>query len=162
MGKLPGEVSLDSHGGLFCVFVRTCLAICRRGASLFSSQSPEGSHSGDNEKWHFHKVERKTHCFSSALCSAPLRRQLFTACTKNYPSNLVCVAEKLQCVFKRAVSKGKATVSPAPTNRIAAVYKQNPLKSLMMTQNKHLTVSSSQALLCLGMNCSFLCLLYPA
>lgn len=29
------------------------------GASLLSSQSPERSHSGDNEKWHFHKVERK-------------------------------------------------------------------------------------------------------
>lgn len=53
-------------GGLPRLPWRSWLCVCQdmpghlqEGASLFSSQSPEGSHSGDNEKWHFHKVERK-------------------------------------------------------------------------------------------------------
>lgn len=65
VGKRLGEVSLGSRGGLCCVFVRACLAVCRRGISALS-QSPERSHSGDNEKWHFHKVERK--CIVSLAC----------------------------------------------------------------------------------------------
>lgn len=39
VGNLLAEVSLGSHGGLCSVFVRTCLAICRRGSSTLISIS---------------------------------------------------------------------------------------------------------------------------
>ena len=44
---------------------------------------------------------------------------------KNYLYNLLCMAEKLQGVFKRTVSTLQETLSLLiPTDRIACVYKQ--------------------------------------
>lgn len=61
-------------------------------------------HSVGNRKIHLHKVVEKNHCFYNTLGLALLRRQLLMSHKKNYLYNLLCMAEKLQCVFKRTVS----------------------------------------------------------
>lgn len=74
------------------------------GATLLSFQSLASFQLVGNEKWHLHKVERKSIVSTTHYTLHLLRRQHFISYKKNYLYNLLCVAEKLQCVFKRAVS----------------------------------------------------------